>query len=539
MNQTQIKHNKKILIILTIFFVFIYSFLAFRAGFIFNSPDENANYFFSGLFARESRLDYPLKENSDILHPRSMTVVDQKIVPQSFLGMPLIYGSLGKVFGIDAIIFFTPIIATISILFFYEIIKKIFGEQVAFLSSILVFINPAFWYYSTHSMYHNVLFSNLLIIGIYFFLSNSNIKTSKKEYVSIILGSIFIGLSLMVRYSETPWVILILAFLYFFNKEKISKKQAIICLLIFLALLLPIFFLNNKLYGNPFASGYNPTRSSIDTNSATVSIKNSSLLHILRIIIFNIIRNFWNYCIYLFWWISLPALFGLFLLLKKYKNLESKQKKYLIAFLLGSVYLILYYGSWVFHDNPDPTKITIGTSYVRYWLPIYIFSMPFLSIFLLKITKGVRHPIECRTPKRRNVILLCVLTLLISYNFLFVFKLTDESIGRNVLRQYNEIKNKTLSLTEENSIIVAGYYDKLFFPERMIIENIDEERDKRLSEIKKLVEKSYPVYYYSWNNDDDVLYLNKILNKYNLTFTGAKQIREGERLFRVASVEGN
>ncbi|MFH1564971.1 MAG: glycosyltransferase family 39 protein [bacterium] len=531
MNQPQIKHNKKILIILAIFFVFVYSFLAFRAGTIFNSPDENANYFFANLFARESRLDYPLKENSDIIHPRSMAVADQKIVPQSFLGMPLIYGFLGKIFGSNAIIFFTPIIAAISVLFFYEIIKKIFDEKIAFLSSVLVFINPAFWYYSTHSMYHNVLFASLLIMGIYFFVKNNSNAQNKKQCANIILGSIFIGLSLMARYSEIPWVVLILIILYFFNKDKISKKQAIICFLILFVLSIPIFFLNNKLYGNPLSNGYSSIGKSIDTNSISASIRSSLLLNTLRVAVLNIFRNSWNYGIYLFWWLSLPTCFGIFLLLKNYKKLESKQKKYLIAFLIGSVYLILYYGSWSFHDNPDPTKITIGTSYARYWLPIYIFSMPFLSMLLLKIKQ--------KRMAKSNAIFLCVLALLISYNVLFVFKLTDESIGRNVLGQYAEIKNAVLNLTENNSIIIAGYYDKLFFPDRLVIENIDEERDKRLNEISKLLEKKRPIYYYSWNSDQDILYLNKILNKYKLNLTNAKKIREGERLFDVVMVEKN
>lgn len=525
MDQTQIKRNRTTLIIAAIFFIFAYSFLAFRSGRIFNSPDENANYFFANLFAAESRLDYPLAENNDILHPRSMTVVGQKIVPQSFLGMPLIYGALGKIFGSNAIIFFTPIIAAINVLFFYEIIKKIFDEKIAFLSGILVFIHPAFWYYSTHSMYHNVLFVSFLIAGIYFFVCDFNIFGNKKnQYINIILGSLFIGLSLICRYSEAPWIFLILIILYFLNKNKINLKQIAVCFFIFFIFLFLILFLNNKLYGSPFSSGYNSIAGA-QADAITASVKNSSPLRF----IFNIFVNFWNYGIYIFWWLSLPACFGFFLLLKKYKNLESKQKKYLAVFFAGFIYLIIYYGSWSFHDNPDPAKITIGTSYVRYWLPIYIFSTPFLAVLLLKIKQ--------KKTAKNSIIFLCALAFLISCNFLFVFKLTDESVGRNVLGQYAEIKNAVLNLTENNSIIIAGYYDKLFFPDRLVIENIDEERDKRLEEIKKLLEKNYPVYYYSWNSDDDILYLNKILSKYNLSLDNSKKIREGERLFQVKSLK--
>lgn len=519
MEQTQIKCDKKILIILAIFFVFVYSFLALKAGFIFNSPDENANYFFAKLFVAENRLDYPLKENSDILHPRSMTIINQKIVPQSFLGMPLFYGCLGKIFGLNSIIFFTPIIATVSVLFFYEIIKKIFNEKIAFLSSILVFAHPAFWYYSTHSMYHNVSFVSFLIIGIYFLMSYSS---AKKQYINIILGSVFIGLSLMMRYSEIIWVILVLICLYFLNKNKINPKQIAICFFVLFVLSVPILYLNNTLYGHPFASGYN-----LFARGSTTVAEIEHQSHIFL----NIFRNFWNYGIYIFWWLSLPACLGLFLLLKQYKKLESTQKKYLIAFFIGFIYLIVYYGSWSFHDNLDPSKITIGTSYARYWLPIYIFSTPFLSMLLLKIKQ--------KKTAKNNIIFLCALALLISYNFLFVFKLTDESIGRDVLEEYAKIKNTVLNLTEKDSIIIAGYYDKLFFPDRLVIENINEEMNKKLTEIKRLLEKKYNVYYYSWNSDNDILHLNNILSKYNLNLTNAKKIREGERLFQVELVDKN
>ena len=40
--------------------------------------------------------------------------------------------------------------------------------------------------------------------------------------------------------------------------------------------------------------------------------------------------------------------------------------------LVVSAWLLVVYGSWWFSDNPDPTAITLGSSYVRYFLPLYI-----------------------------------------------------------------------------------------------------------------------------------------------------------------------
>jgi hypothetical protein len=520
---------KKILIILAVIFAIIYSTLAFSAGAIFNSPDENANYFFSRLFATENRLDYSLPEKSDILHPRSMTVVGQRIVPQSFLGLPLIYGILAKFYTAKAILFFTPIIAVISVLFFYEIIKKVFGEKVAFLTALIIFIHPAFWYYATHTMYHNVLFLALFMVGICFLLVDGiGSRTSKKEVGlpmrNAILSSIFISLALVVRYSEAPWVLLALVILYLSNRKDISWNKILISLMTLTAVLLPILFLNNKLYGSPLISGYNLADSNLVDVAELGTMMGSNWLG-------NIFSNFWNYGIYLFWWLCLPALFGLIWLLKRYKKLNKKQRLYLIVFLASSAYLIIYYGSWVFHDNPDPTKITIGTSYVRYWLPIYVFSAPFLATTLLKIKKLV-----AKLDYKYKILALILFLIVVSYNFLFTFKLAEESIANNVLQDYKIIKDKVLQLTEPNAIIVAGYYDKLFFPDRLVIENIDEERNKRLQEIKRLLGRGYPIYLYSWYNDADIKYLNsKILKEYDLSLTEGKEISEGERLYQVKS----
>jgi len=507
------KHPKKLLIILAVLFAIIYSYLP---SVVFNSPDENANYFFSELFATETRLNYPITEDSDVLHPRSMLVINQNIVPISFLGMPLLYGSLAKIFTANAIPFFTPIIAVISVLFFYEIIKKVFSPKIALISSIILFIHPAFWYYATRSMYHNMLFICLIIIGLYFLLL-------KKSYQNIILASIFIGLALIVRTSEAPWVILSLIILYLFNRKKLSYKKITTSIFVLIIVLLPILYLNNNIYGHPLSTGYKL----LNTTSDIIVQQSTNSGEVIKLN--NVIKNFWNYGVYIFWWLSIPMYLGLAWFLKNFKKLDHKKKQYLIIFLVSTGYLITYYGNWVFNDNPDPTKITIGTSYIRYWLPIYIFSTPFIAKTLLTIKNfNFKYKIIAST----------ITAILLGYNLIFTFSLADESLQKTkqTLIEYATIKTKVLNITKPKSIIIAGYYDKLFFPNRLIIENLNEERDKRLNEISKLLNKDYPVYYYSWQNDQDIQYLNKkILNKYNLKLTNPIIIREGERLFKLTA----
>ena len=82
-------------------FFFLYSFLSFESikdpSIRLNSPDETANYFFSRLYATTGKLGYSeplLAATEHFLHPRSMTGVNGTVVPVSFVGMPLLYGSI-------------------------------------------------------------------------------------------------------------------------------------------------------------------------------------------------------------------------------------------------------------------------------------------------------------------------------------------------------------------------------------------------------------------------------------------------------------
>src|SRR3989344_4867435 len=139
-----------VLIILGLIFFAVYSFLAFEAslnwqdplGNIQNSPDETANLFFSRLFAEESRLQFADPANQaaeDLISPRSMRVIAGKTVPAGFMGLPLIYGSLAKIAGLCSIPFITPFISIIGLIFFYLLVKEIFGRNAAFIACLFAF----------------------------------------------------------------------------------------------------------------------------------------------------------------------------------------------------------------------------------------------------------------------------------------------------------------------------------------------------------------------------------------------------------------
>ena len=83
----------------------------------FFSPDENANYVFTKLYAQTDNLYVFEKYNliaEDIVRPRSYISENGFIKPVSFLGMTIYYGFLAKIFGVGIIPYLTPFFASLA-----------------------------------------------------------------------------------------------------------------------------------------------------------------------------------------------------------------------------------------------------------------------------------------------------------------------------------------------------------------------------------------------------------------------------------------
>ncbi|MDP2629870.1 MAG: glycosyltransferase family 39 protein, partial [Candidatus Uhrbacteria bacterium] len=249
-----------VLAIVPVFLTYSYlSFASVGGGTVrLNSPDETANYFFARTFARDSQIGYeePLLESSKgVVHARSMTTAGSRVVPVGFLGLTVLYGALAKVFGVGALLFFTPFLAVVTAFAFYFLLKRFFSRTVAALSGVLLLIHPAYWYYASRGMLPNVLFVDLLILGA---LCLAVAFEKKRHWLSFV-GGILIGTALTVRLSEMLWVLgagCILALITLRRRTCIG----ILACIIGLAIPLGVFFsLNKAIYGHPLLFGYQMT----------------------------------------------------------------------------------------------------------------------------------------------------------------------------------------------------------------------------------------------------------------------------------------
>ncbi len=561
----------------SLLFVILASILPYfqtRIGFIkFFSPDENANYVFTKLYQESNQLYIFEKYNmiaSDVIHPRSYFSHEGNLKPLSFLGIIIIYGDLAKIFGQAIIPFLTPLFAALGLLFFYLLIEEIANRRIALFSFFILFSFPVFLYYSARSMFHNVLFLSLLIMGLYFLVRlfkfppiKAKLFESRKKYYQQIfstdfaysaLSGFFLGLAIGVRASEIIWLVPAGILLLLFKIKKMSFfRLAVFVAFVFVALS-PVLYNNQILYDSPFYGGYREMNRSIENISQAGSGFWKSIFsgyfgdlgNYIKTIFntvfyfgfypYQSLKMFFHYCVEMFWYLFFPACLGGICLLTSRRKLLKQIWPYAVSWLLLSVILIFYYGSWKFVDNPDPTRFTIGNSYTRYWLPIYVGIIFLAAIFIDSVLELFGKIKNKKVYNLLKIIWPLTCLLPISYlSFNFVYQGSEEGLKHyeaKALAAQTEVRQVS-TMTEVNSVIITEYHDKFLFPERkVIVGRFDDDNMNR--SYKALVDKT-PVYYYNFTLPASHLdYLNnRRLKDFGLQIKLYKEINSTFSLYKL------
>lgn len=490
-----------LLVTLAIIFAGVYLYLAtpvktsVAIGSRFDWPDEMANYFWSEQYATSGQLAVfePLNlVGQNQIHPRSFNVrSDGSLVPGSFLGLILFYGTLAKFFSVKAIIYFTPILAIFGILAFYGIIKRIFSEKIALISAILMFFHPAWWYYSATSMLPNVAFVSLLILGIYFLL-----KKSKITLFNSLISGLATGLAISIRPSEIIWVVAIYLLLFVYLRPKLKISYLALFLAIVFLIILPTLSQQQILYGSFVTSGYSQLAESQGTSCSTCQLVKSLILP-FGIHPFAAALNFWTHFVSRFWWLSFLTLLGLIAFLTQ----KTKQKAEVFVYVLLSFFLfgwlVIYYGSWQFTDLLTVHLNTLGLSYVRYWLPLYLLALPFTAIGLIWLTNFFKN-------RWKNLVLIILILFLFYQSADLVLRAKPDSLlpVRNRIASYKESAAEVMDLTEEESVIITVRKDKIFFPDRKVIHTFEAlTLNKEILDILPGLTDITPVYYFALGSE--------------------------------------
>lgn len=513
----------------------------------FSSPDETANYFWITQFAKGQPLYYFEELNglgTNLIHPRSMNTLQGKITPGSFLGMTLIYGSLAKIFGTPIVPYLTPLFSVLGLIFFYLLIKHLFhSRHIALISTALLSFFPAWFYYSARGMYHNILFLSLFMIGAFILFKSFQLKKPALINPLYLLSGFLIGLSIITRTAEVVWLAATILILFIINFKRIHWPGFILFLS---GLWLPALFLlyhNQILYGAFISAGY---RAVVPAGGLVEAIRTGILFQILvtpfGFDIKSILISAYNYLYnFLPYW-SAPAVIGGFLfavLPNSMINISYKKRiVYLIYFALTTVYLLIFYGSWRITDRIDNQTLSLGTSYLRYWLPIYLLSLPFIATLIWYFAKFITSFRLKLKSTYQVLISLMLIVLLLMPSINLVFRATDESLfllkNLSTARIKSTLINKVIS--QDDITVIYKQADKIFFPERRkIITELVVPAD--YAAVANLA-RFRNVYFYTFAPPDFVEFISgRDFEPHGLTIHSGQQVLGTDWLYRISLIQ--
>src|SRR3989339_1473939 len=520
MMNIRLTHNK-ILIISFLVFLFIYNFtnifvwwpmLKDTEHLIFNWPDSTANYFFSSLFANGGNLWFSEMLNlytDNLLHARSINVVGGNLVPMTFLPAIVIFGAFGRILGEFGILALTPFLAALSGLLVYRLVYYIFKDLDIALASSLLFWSLAPWvFFANEVMLPSILFIFLVLAG--FWALAKSIILEKSLYW--ILASLFLSLAIFVRPTEVVWLSLIFIFIVYLNRQKIYLKHYVYGFVIFLAVLFLFLILNKNTYGSYFSIGYlNFQSNSLSTEFS--GQKTSGLLNYLKLLIapfgldfILLTKNFYKYFIEIFAPYLVLAFLGVSIIFYK-KQVTSPWKKYFLLSPFVFIIILLYYGSWDLADPLVKELNKISISYVRYFLPLYIWVLPLAAWAIKKMFYG--------PTKINKVAYYIVIVALMLTSVKLAFYSKNDGLWSNMdnLKNYNEQYKAVSQVVEDGAVIISERSDKVFFPKyRVIVPQGDLPLWSRVKNIINLV----PIYYYTDKNSELLSVDQGELDKLNL-----------------------
>jgi len=523
------KNHNKILVVLFLVFLLIYNFtnifvwwpmLAETGHLIFNWPDATANYFFAELFAKTNQFSYfePLNLVTDnLLHARSFNVLDGNLVPITFLPALVMFGAAWRILGEFGILAFTPLLAALSGLLVYRLVYYVFKDlDLALISAILFWSLAPVIFFANVVMLPSILFIFLLLAA--WWAIATGLRYRKKVYW--ILGPLFLSLAVFVRPTEIIWIVLLWMWLIYLNKKNINHKRCFGGALIFLAAAFAFLSFNKLTYGGYLSTGYFNLQSG--ALSSEFSNQNSSnLWDYIKLLIapfgFNlalIFKNFYKYFINIIPAHFILAVLGFVILIYK-KEINTLWKKYLMFTPFIFILILIYYGSWDLADPLVKELNKISISYVRYFLPLYIWILPLVAYGIKKIFFG---------PNKINKLsYYIILIALILSSFKLAFYSKNDGLLQNVetLGDYYFQYHFVSEIIEEDAIIITDRSDKIFFPKyRVIVPQGDLELWPR---VKNIVNQT-PVYYYTSKTSAELSIDQELANKLDLNIVDMGEI---------------
>jgi len=527
-----------LLVFLSVIFLIIYNFNNITVWWpkwmqfehlIFNWPDATANHFFASSYANTRLLFVyePLNLiTNNLLHARSVNVLEGSLVPMAFLPSIVVFSLFYKILGAYGVLFITPLMAMFSAWLVYRLVLYLFKDlDIAFISTLL-FLSLAPWvFFANVVMVPTVMFVFLVLGGWW-----AIVKSFKSKHeLWWILGSFLLSLAVVVRPTEVVWLALISLFVLYIKRDILSAKKIVFGLLVLVAVLFGFFSLNKATYGGYFTFGYlNLQSGQVDSE---IQLQSRGIFSYIKLLIapfgFNfvlILKNFYKYYIDIILPHFVLAVAGFVLLISKYKKRSLAWKKYLLISPFIFILILLYYASWNLADPLVKELNTISISYVRYFMPLYIWILPLVALAIKELFMG-----SSTTNKIASYVVVSIIVVS-SLKLAFMSEHDGLLENRKTLNNYYAQYERVSSLVEDDAVIISERSDKVFFPKYRVIAF---QGDLPLWERVKNIVDVVPVYYYSNESEEKIQVDRQAANELNLDLAEPSQIWDNFILYKV------
>ncbi|MGH7204030.1 MAG: glycosyltransferase family 39 protein, partial [Candidatus Levyibacteriota bacterium] len=348
----------------------------------------------------------------------------------------------------ELVFYITPILALLGGLFLYMLSLSIYNKKTALLTGLLLFILPPYWFWANMDLFNNMGASVFLIGTVVFTLYA--LKTKKLAYY--ILTGVALGINNFFRFTDIIYCLPLLSVVFVFRKEVIYK-YLLATTIAYLIVISPLFITNKQLFGNFLSFGYTASDDSgIKEHVPFIMAVVNKLTFFLLPSGFHPMRIFANVYTYIIAFVPLFFIFMILGVTNIYNNRTTLAKAYIIYFVILSIVILVYYGGGVYWGLD---YFTLDSSYIRYFLPIYIFSIPIIANLVLTF------------PKKISILLLSVVIITSIIN---VHTVKSGIIEMNLRRiSSNTQKDNLLKLIPTNAVVITTYSDKVIFPERKVL----------------------------------------------------------------------
>lgn len=433
-------------------------------GGVYTSPDENANAFFAHRVAETGMPSAAVEEDlhgGDLVHPRSTVIKDGRLLPIGFLGLPIVAGGLGQIVGDWSIPVLTSVLAGFGVMCFYLLYRRCFPGRSAVLAATFLCFHPAFWYLGNRTMLPNVGFVALLIIAAWFFVR----ATQDTRTWSFVLGGAVLGLALTFRTSEVLWIVPTLVFLgaVFRKRWRLSAWWRIGAGAI--PVFLPILWYNHALFGHPFAFGYTPNIASETSNIVQALPGPIAIALPFGFDVGKSLLEFWRFFLLPFPLLTVLGIFGLCWAVASVVRTRTLTSYRPLAVTVGmgaiaALWLVFAYGSWKISDIDASFEGTLGSAYLRYWLPLSVLSIP----LMVEAVSIIGRHVAFGTMRQSVAIIAIALYLTTSAGIVFGASNYSVPATQQALQEARTIARGSRSFLERDAVIIAGRSDKIFFP---------------------------------------------------------------------------